>query len=95
MSGPPRDAAPARTDRRSRPHDGELGWVPVAWKVRFRTAEATVGSAAGRCASVFAPLLVDFAHRYDARARADHQTHACADHPTFVDLFQPGRIRGL
>ena len=35
----------------------------------------------------FAPLLVDFAHRYGARARADHQT--------FVDLFRNGRIPGL
>ncbi|OIJ68730.1 DUF2252 domain-containing protein [Streptomyces mangrovisoli] len=35
----------------------------------------------------FAPLLVDFAHAYGARARADHQT--------FVDLFRNGRIPGL
>ncbi|MET9389177.1 DUF2252 domain-containing protein [Streptomyces sp. NPDC006624] len=35
----------------------------------------------------FAPLLVDFAHEYGARARADHQT--------FVDLFRNGRIPGL
>ncbi|MFF5755613.1 DUF2252 domain-containing protein [Streptomyces longwoodensis] len=35
----------------------------------------------------FAPLLVDFAHRYGARARADHQI--------FVDLFRNGRIPGL
>ncbi|MEU0177353.1 DUF2252 domain-containing protein [Streptomyces massasporeus] len=35
----------------------------------------------------FAPLLVDFAHTYGARARADHQT--------FVDLFRNGRIPGL
>jgi uncharacterized protein (DUF2252 family) len=35
----------------------------------------------------FAPLLVDFAHGYGARARADHQT--------FVDLFRNGRIPGL
>ncbi|WP_330329946.1 DUF2252 domain-containing protein [Streptomyces sp. NBC_00536] len=32
----------------------------------------------------FAPLLVDFAHAYGARARADHQI--------FVDLFRNGRI---
>ncbi|MFI9174459.1 DUF2252 domain-containing protein [Streptomyces lincolnensis] len=35
----------------------------------------------------FAALLVDFAHSYGARARADHQT--------FVDLFRNGRIPGL
>ncbi|WP_338001650.1 DUF2252 domain-containing protein [Streptomyces naphthomycinicus] len=35
----------------------------------------------------FAPLLVDFAHAYGARARADHQI--------FVDLFRNGRIPGL
>ncbi|MBV2355648.1 DUF2252 domain-containing protein [Streptomyces sp. J2-1] len=35
----------------------------------------------------FAPLLVDFAHSYGARARADHQI--------FLDLFRNGRIPGL
>ncbi|MFV0130356.1 DUF2252 domain-containing protein [Streptomyces sp. HMX112] len=35
----------------------------------------------------FAELLVEFAHRYGARARADHQI--------FVDLFRNGRIPGL
>ncbi|MEU2114288.1 DUF2252 domain-containing protein [Streptomyces sp. NPDC016459] len=35
----------------------------------------------------FAALLVDFAHGYGARARADHQI--------FVDLFRNGRIPGL
>ncbi|GAA2263467.1 hypothetical protein GCM10010145_41400 [Streptomyces ruber] len=35
----------------------------------------------------FAPLLVDFAHAYGARARMDHQI--------FVDLFRNGRIPGL
>ncbi|MFC8274200.1 DUF2252 domain-containing protein [Streptomyces sp. NPDC057271] len=35
----------------------------------------------------FAELLVDFAHGYGARARADHQI--------FVDLFRNGRIPGL
>ncbi|MEU7277725.1 DUF2252 domain-containing protein [Streptomyces sp. NPDC045431] len=35
----------------------------------------------------FGELLVDFAHRYGARARADHQI--------FVDLFRNGRIPGL
>ncbi|MFF0424468.1 DUF2252 domain-containing protein [Streptomyces sp. NPDC004520] len=35
----------------------------------------------------FAALLVDFAHSYGARARADHQI--------FVDLFRNGRIPGL
>jgi hypothetical protein len=35
----------------------------------------------------FAPLLVEFAHAYGARARADHQI--------FVDLFRNGRIPGL
>ncbi|NEE42653.1 DUF2252 domain-containing protein, partial [Streptomyces sp. SID7982] len=35
----------------------------------------------------FAPLLVDFAHSYGARARTDHQI--------FVDLFRNGKIPGL
>lgn len=35
----------------------------------------------------FAPMLVDFAHSYGARAREDHQI--------FVDLFRNGRIPGL
>ncbi|MFE3681785.1 DUF2252 domain-containing protein [Streptomyces sp. NPDC059095] len=35
----------------------------------------------------FAALLVDFAHSYGSRARADHQI--------FVDLFRNGRIPGL
>ncbi|MDQ0842155.1 DUF2252 domain-containing protein [Streptomyces sp. V1I6] len=35
----------------------------------------------------FGDLLVDFAHRYGATARADHQI--------FVDLFRNGRIPGL
>ena len=35
----------------------------------------------------FGDFLVDFAHRYGARARADHQI--------FVDLFRNGRIPGL
>ncbi|MFF2776270.1 DUF2252 domain-containing protein [Streptomyces sp. NPDC058052] len=35
----------------------------------------------------FTTLLVDFAHAYGARARADHQI--------FVDLFRNGRIPGL
>ncbi|MFE0646142.1 DUF2252 domain-containing protein [Streptomyces sp. NPDC058877] len=35
----------------------------------------------------FSELLVDFAHAYGARARADHQI--------FVDLFRNGRIPGL
>ncbi|WP_326649325.1 MULTISPECIES: DUF2252 domain-containing protein [unclassified Streptomyces] len=35
----------------------------------------------------FGELLVEFAHRYGARARADHQI--------FVDLFRNGRIPGL
>ncbi|MGW0117412.1 DUF2252 domain-containing protein [Streptomyces sp. NPDC003327] len=35
----------------------------------------------------FGELLVDFAHTYGARARADHQI--------FVDLFRNGRIPGL
>ncbi|MFB7509304.1 DUF2252 domain-containing protein [Streptomyces broussonetiae] len=35
----------------------------------------------------FAPVLVDFAHAYGARARADHQI--------FVDLFRNDRIPGL
>lgn len=35
----------------------------------------------------FAPLLVDFAHAYGARARADHRI--------FVDLFRNGRVPGL
>lgn len=37
--------------------------------------------------AAFAATLVDFAHAYGARARADHQI--------FVDLFRNGRIPGL
>ncbi|WP_447036830.1 DUF2252 domain-containing protein [Streptomyces sp. DSM 118878] len=54
--------------------------------VPFSTERAIDAAIAGDEAS-FGDLLVDFAHSYGARARADHQI--------FVDLFRNGRIPGL
>ncbi|MFF9396365.1 DUF2252 domain-containing protein [Streptomyces griseoluteus] len=54
--------------------------------VPFSTERAIDAAIAGD-EEGFAPLLVDFAHSYGARARADHQT--------FLDLFRNGRIPGL
>ncbi|MFC7216680.1 DUF2252 domain-containing protein [Streptomyces polyrhachis] len=54
--------------------------------VPFST-EAAIDEAIGRDEEGFERMLVDFAHSYGARARADHQT--------FVDLFRNGRIAGL
>lgn len=54
--------------------------------VPFST-ERAIDAAIGDDADGFAGLLVDFAHAYGARARADHQI--------FVDLFRNGRIPGL
>ncbi|MDF9812631.1 DUF2252 domain-containing protein [Streptomyces sp. SPB162] len=54
--------------------------------VPFSTEDA-IDEAIGRDEEGFAPMLVDFAHSYGARARADHQI--------FVDLFRNGRIPGL
>jgi hypothetical protein len=51
--------------------------------VDFSTEEAIV-SAVDRDEAGFAAALVDFAHAYGARARADHQI--------FVDLFRNGRF---
>ncbi|WP_066360865.1 DUF2252 domain-containing protein [Herbidospora mongoliensis] len=54
--------------------------------VDFSTEEAIVAAIGDKHAE-FTALLVDFAHRYGARARQDHQL--------FVDLFRNGRFRGL
>ncbi|OEJ46978.1 hypothetical protein AR457_25475 [Streptomyces agglomeratus] len=54
--------------------------------VPFSTERAIDAAIAGDEES-FGDLLVDFAHSYGARARADHQI--------FVDLFRNGRIPGL
>jgi uncharacterized protein (DUF2252 family) len=54
--------------------------------VPFST-EKSIDEAIGADEEGFAAMLVDFAHSYGARARADHQV--------FVDLFRNGRIPGL
>lgn len=54
--------------------------------VPFSTEDA-IDEAIGQDEEGFATMLVDFAHAYGARARADHQI--------FVDLFRNGRIPGL
>ncbi|WP_307795252.1 DUF2252 domain-containing protein [Actinacidiphila acididurans] len=54
--------------------------------VPFST-EAAIDEAIGDDTDGFTKLLVDFAHGYGRRARADHQL--------FVDLFRNGRIPGL
>ncbi|MGP4114742.1 DUF2252 domain-containing protein [Streptomyces sp. 4N509B] len=54
--------------------------------VPFST-ERAIDAAIGDGAAGLAELLVDFAHAYGSRARADHQV--------FVDLFRNGRIPGL
>ncbi|RBM14397.1 DUF2252 domain-containing protein [Streptomyces sp. PT12] len=54
--------------------------------VPFSTEQA-IDAAIGDEGDAFAELLVDFAHAYGARARADHQI--------FVDLFRNGQISGL
>ncbi|MBD0743304.1 DUF2252 domain-containing protein [Streptomyces sp. CBMA152] len=54
--------------------------------VQFST-ERAIDAAIAADEESFAELLVDFAHSYGARARADHQI--------FVDLFRNGRIPGL
>jgi uncharacterized protein (DUF2252 family) len=54
--------------------------------VPFSTEDA-IDEAIGDDEEGFARMLVDFAHTYGARARADHQI--------FVDLFRNGRIPGL
>ncbi|GAB2973092.1 DUF2252 domain-containing protein [Streptomyces pseudoechinosporeus] len=54
--------------------------------VPFST-ERAIDAAIAADESGFGDLLVDFAHAYGARARADHQI--------FVDLFRNGRIPGL
>ncbi|WP_327011019.1 DUF2252 domain-containing protein [Dactylosporangium sp. NBC_01737] len=54
--------------------------------VDFSTEEAIV-AAISRDEEGFAASLVDFAHSYGARARADHQI--------FVDLFRNGKFPGL
>ncbi|MDX3237392.1 DUF2252 domain-containing protein [Streptomyces sp. ME03-5709C] len=54
--------------------------------VPFSTEDA-IDAAIGRDEEGFTESLVEFAHSYGARARADHQI--------FVDLFRNGRIPGL
>ncbi|MGW3557636.1 DUF2252 domain-containing protein [Streptomyces sp. NPDC000963] len=54
--------------------------------VPFST-ERAIDAAIGADGEGFAELLVDFAHSYGARARADHQI--------FVDLFRNDRFPGL
>ena len=54
--------------------------------VPFSTEDA-IDAAIAADEDGFAEMLVDFAHSYGARARADHQT--------FVDLFRNGLIAGL
>jgi uncharacterized protein (DUF2252 family) len=54
--------------------------------VPFST-EAAIDEAIGDDVAGFTAMLVDFAHLYGTRARADHQI--------FVDLFRNGRIPGL
>jgi uncharacterized protein (DUF2252 family) len=54
--------------------------------VPFNT-ERAIDAAIAADEEGFGEMLVDFAHAYGARARADHQT--------FVDLFRNGRIPGL
>jgi uncharacterized protein (DUF2252 family) len=54
--------------------------------VDYSTEEAIV-AAVDKDEAGFRQMLVDFAHRYGAQARADHQT--------FVDLFRNDRLPGL
>ncbi|MCG6493135.1 DUF2252 domain-containing protein [Kitasatospora sp. A2-31] len=54
--------------------------------VPFSTEHA-IDAAIARDEAGFTRMLVDFAHAYGARARADHQL--------FVDLYRNGRIPGL
>ncbi len=54
--------------------------------VSFSTEEAIVAVVGGD-GTGFAATLVDFAHRYGAQAREDHQR--------FVDLFRNGRLPGV
>ncbi|MFE7752766.1 DUF2252 domain-containing protein [Streptomyces sp. NPDC057428] len=62
--------------------DDESGHSLVPFSTERAIDAAIAGDKEG-----FAELLVDFAHSYGARARADHQI--------FVDLFRNGRIPGL
>ncbi|MEV2247893.1 DUF2252 domain-containing protein [Streptomyces sp. NPDC049970] len=62
--------------------DDESGHTLVPFSTERAIDAAIAGDEEG-----FAELLVDFAHDYGARARADHQI--------FVDLFRNGRIPGL
>ncbi|MFI6940998.1 DUF2252 domain-containing protein [Streptomyces sp. NPDC050418] len=63
--------------------DDESGYTGL---VPFST-ERAIDAAIAADEEGFAPLLVEFAHEYGARARQDHQI--------FVDLFRNGRIPGL
>jgi uncharacterized protein (DUF2252 family) len=61
--------------------DDESGHSLVPFSTE-RAIDEAIGDGTG-----LADVLVDFAHSYGARARADHQV--------FVDLFRNGRIPGL
>ncbi|SDK08162.1 DUF2252 domain-containing protein [Streptomyces indicus] len=63
--------------------DDESGYTGL---VPFST-ERAIDAAIAADEEGFAPLLVEFAHTYGARARQDYQI--------FVDLFRNGRIPGL
>jgi uncharacterized protein (DUF2252 family) len=54
--------------------------------VSFSTEEA-IAAVVGDDRAGFTGMLVDFAHRYGAQARGDHQR--------FVDLFRNGRLPGI
>jgi uncharacterized protein (DUF2252 family) len=54
--------------------------------VTFSTEEA-IDAAIGKDEEGFEPLLLDFAHKYSAKVRRDHQL--------FVDMFRNGQIPGL
>ncbi|MEU2182772.1 DUF2252 domain-containing protein [Streptomyces thermolilacinus] len=62
--------------------DDESGHSLVPFNTERAIDAAIAGDEEG-----FTAMLVDFAHTYGARARADHQI--------FVDLFRNGRIPGL
>jgi hypothetical protein len=59
--------------------DNESGHSLVPFSI-----EDAIDEAIARDEKGFAGALVEFAHRYGARARADHQI--------FVDLFRNGRL---
>jgi uncharacterized protein (DUF2252 family) len=62
--------------------DAESGHTLVPFSTEHAIADAIAGDEAG-----FTAMLVEFAHAYSARARADHRI--------FVDMFRNGLIPGL